>query len=592
VLELTLTIIAHAALGVVLAGGIWSLGLSVLPRERALLAYPFGLLAAAAAATLVLISFWLLPVALVFVLPLVARGVSRLPRAALWSALPAGALGTVLGLVNHGPTEQVDSSAYGDMLFYAAKVVSAEQSIFPFRDLLVAGERHVYVESAWMFLGGALEPVPGVDPVLLQAATAPAFFLTAIAIGFAFLRAPAASSAGLVAVLAVAAIAYPTWLTESPPVALAVPLAFALYAIWRDQLPLPLLLTVGAAVGGSFFLTKVLGLVPLTIVGAFAIVRDHRRLAPVLLAAAGAAGVAVVALFAADSAWLTDVLEPKFLPADAARGLRRQLDVRDTQAAATSVLVVGQLLLAAVLARQRAWTLLAVLAAAIGGGWLVGGHGFDVVLGIAVVLAASLLVERGVAEPWLVGAAAVALASAAWFRDISGVGSTLLPIALVVAGVLLALVRRPPLATAAGVAALVAMGLVLFPTDRATTLTSANRAAWKQMRDAVPPDGLVFTSETGPVVTGDQGWNYYPGIWGRQLYLAGWSNSPLLVDDDERARRLLLNQRVLAGLLDPRELELDRRYSSFYAVVGRGRTVPAGSDLLYRNEELALYALP
>ncbi len=591
-LELTLAIVAHAALGVVLAGGVWSLGLGVLPRERALFAYPFGIVAATIGAALLLVSFWLLPVALALVVPPLARGVSRLPRAALWAALPAGALGTALGLVNHGPTEDVDSSAYGDMLFYAAKVVSAEQSIFPFRDLLVAGERQVYVESAWMFLGGALASVPGVDPILLQAATAPAFFLTALAIGFALLRTPASRSAGLVALLAVAAVAYPTWLTESPPVALAVPLAFALYAMWRDPLPLPLLLAVGSALTGSFFLTKTLGLVPLTIVGAVAIVRDHRRLAPVLLSAAGAAGVAVVALFAADSAWLADVLEPKFLPVDAARGLRRQLDVRDTQAAATSVLIVGQLLLAAVLARRRAWTLLAVLASAVGGGWLVGGHGFDVVLGIAVLLAGCLLVERGVREPWLVGAAAAALASAAWFRDISGVGSTLLPIALVVAGVLLALTRRPPLTAAAGVGALIAIGLVVFPADRATTLTSADRAAWEHVRDAVPSNGLVFTSETGPVVTGDQGWNYYPGIWGRQLYLAGWSNSPLLVDDDERARRLALNRRVLVGLLDPRDLDLDRAYSSFYAVVDDTVRVPPGSRLRYRNDELALYELP
>lgn len=591
--NLTLAIMAHAALGVVLAGGIWGLGLGVLPRERALFAYPLGLLAAVAAATLVLISYWLLPVALALVLPPLARGFSRLPRAALSAVLLAGALGTALGLVNHGPTKHVDSSAYGDMLFYAAKVVSAEQSIFPFRDLLVAGERHAYIESAWMFLGGALASVPGVDPILLQAATAPAFFLTALAIGLALLRTSlVGSSAALVAVLAVAAIAYPTWLTESPPVALAMPLAFALYAIWRDRLPLPLLLTVGAAVAGGFFLTKALGLVPLTIVGAVAIVRDHRRQAPVLLSAAGAAAVAVVALFAADSAWLADVLEPKFLPVDAARGLRRQLDVRDTQAAATSVLIVGQLLLAAVLARRRAWTLLAVLASAIGGGWLVGGHGFDVVLGISVLLAACLLVERGVTEPWLVGAAAVALASAAWFRDISGVGSTLLPIALVLAGVLLALVRRPSLATTARVGALIAIGLLVFPTERATTLTTADRAAWEHVAEAVPRDGLVFTSETGPVVTGDQGWNYYPGIWGRQVYLAGWSNSPLLVDDNERARRLELNRRVLSGQLDPRDLELDRDYSSFYVLVDRRRTPPPGSHLVYRNEELALYDLP
>jgi hypothetical protein len=64
------------------------------------------------------------------------------------------------------------------------------------------------------------------------------------------------------------------------------------------------------------------------------------------------------------------------------------------------------------------------------------------------------------------------------------------------------------------------------------------------------------------------------------------------VDDDERARRLELNRRVLAGLVAPRELELDREYPSFYAVVDESVRVPRGSELRYRNEELALYELP
>jgi hypothetical protein len=592
VLELTLAIVAHAALGVALAAGVWSIGLGVVPRGREPIAYPFGLVLSVAAATLALLSGWLLPLSLALVLPPLVRGARRLPAATLRAAVPAAALGTALGFVNHGPTESVDSSAYGDMLFYAAKVVSAGESLVPFRDLLVAGERQVWVESGWMLVGGALDGLPGVDPILFQAVTAPAFFLAALATGFGFVRRAGPALDELVALLAVGAIAYPTWLTESPPVALAAPLAFSLYGVWRDPLPLRLLLAVGSACAVSFFLTKVLGLLPLTIVGAVAIVRDHRRVAPALLGGAAAAAAAAVALFAADSAWLADVLEAKFLPADAARGLRRQLDVRDTQAASTGVLMVGELLLAAALARQRAWTLVAVLGVAIAGGWLLGGHCFDIVLGLAVLLAAVLVLDRGVRDPLLLAAAALALGVGAWFRDIAGVGSTLLPLALIFSAVLLALAPRPRAIAVVAAAAAVVAGLVVFPADRPTTLTSADHDAWSEMRATVPPDGLVFTSETGPVVTGDQGWNYYPGVWARQLYIAGWSNSPLLVDDDERRRRLARNRSVLKGRLDPRSLELDREYSSYYAVVDSSSRVPASFARLYGNRELTLYAIP
>ncbi len=600
-LELTVAIVAHAALGVGLAVAVWAVGLGCVRglREGDGLAYPFGLLMLSVAALLVVASPFLGPVALVLVLaPLVrlrgSGGVFRriVPPFA-WSLPAALGLGLALGLLNHGPTREEDSTAYGDMLFYAAKTVAATESLLPFRDLTVEGEHHVWVESGWTFLAAALSWLPGVDVVLLQAATAPAFLVAAVAIGAGLLPVPGRRSAWLplAAVLAVSFVAYPTWLTESPPVALAVPLAFPMYALWRRQLPATWFAAAVAVIGIDLFLTKGFGGIPFAVVATVVLLRDHARRpwAYVLFAAAAAAGVVV---FVLTSAWLADLLELKFLPADAIRGLRRQLDVRDTQAAAPAFQVVGQALLAAALLRARAFTFAAALGAGLFATWMVGGHGFDITVGLSVLLAALCFLERQELlerHRLLVAAAAVSLTLSAWFRDIAGVHAGFLLVALLAAGLVAAFVRRPlPVAAAAAV---VAFGVLLGLGERQTTLTREDYAVWHRVADAVANDALVFTSQTGPEVTGTQGWNYYPGVAGRQVYLAGWSNSPLLVDRAQRARRLRLNREVLSGRLSPTLLRLSRRYGVYYAVLLRGERAPSSFRPVYRNGRFVLYRI-
>jgi hypothetical protein len=193
----------------------------------------------------------------------------------------------------------------------------------------------------------------------------------------------------------------------------------------------------------------------------------------------------------------------------------------------------------------------------------------------------------------VLAAAGAALLASVWFRDITGVRAAFLLTALLALGLLLALVPAPSLRLTAAAVALVAVGALLGFGDRATTLTPEHRDIWLKVRETVPRDnGIVFTTETGPVVVGDQGWNYYPGIAARQIYLAGWSSSPLLVDDDERAERLELNRRVLSGELDPDTLELSRDYGSRYAVVERGSDVGGDFRRLYANDRFELYRIP
>jgi hypothetical protein len=109
------------------------------------------------------------------------------------------------------------------------------------------------------------------------------------------------------------------------------------------------------------------------------------------------------------------------------------------------------------------------------------------------------------------------------------------------------------------------------------------------VHDRVPPDGLVFTSMTGPERNGNEGWNNYPSIAGRQLYLAGWIDGRLVAKPDELAERLAINERVLSGAADPAELALSRSFDGYYAVVRRDEETPDSFRKLYENDGYALY---
>jgi hypothetical protein len=601
--DLIPSIAAHACGGILLACGIWTVGLGLLPRadERsAPLGYALGLLVVTGAAVLVLLSAWLAIVAIpVLVVPLVrlarAHGSYGGALAALAWTLPAAlGLGVALAWLVHPPTATLDSNAYGDFVYYAAKVDWARASLTPLRDYTVEGANSNFVEASPTLIGAALSHIPGFDPFLFGAATLPAFLVSALAIGFALTR--GRSHSWVLALLAIACIAYPTWLTESAPVALAVPLAFPLYVLWRDGATRTRWIVYLGVLALDFALTKGFGVITLAVVAAFALVRQYGlrvRAALPYLAVAAVAGAIAVVFFLVTSSWLAQRLGGKFLPADAVRGLDHERTVRDTQSLTPALLVVGESLLLIALVRARAWTFAAALGAGMAGTWLVGGHGFDITIGLAVLLTVLFLRDTPEvlrAQRPLVLASGAVLALSAWFRDISGVRTSAFFVALLGLGLLAALGYRlrPFAAVAAVVLALLAPAVL----ERGrTTLYAEDYSVWRQVHDVVPKDGLVFTSMTGPVISGDQGWNYYPGTALRQVYLAGWSNSSLLVHRDELEHRLTLNRRVLAGELPPGEMNLTRDYSGFFAVTRRGEPAPPSFRRLYANDRYELYRI-
>ena len=106
-------VLLHVVLGLALAALVWGVGAGLVAgRGDAVDGYPFGLLAVAAAAFLVLASPWLAVVSVPLVVAPLVR--VRLPRvglhAAAIAAVPVFAVPIAFGLMYHGPTDTLASA--------------------------------------------------------------------------------------------------------------------------------------------------------------------------------------------------------------------------------------------------------------------------------------------------------------------------------------------------------------------------------------------------------------------------------------------------------------------------------------------------
>jgi hypothetical protein len=615
--ELALAVALHTALGLALAAVVWLVGVGCLvllrrPHDlRSLLdAYPFGLLVVMAAVVLPLLWAPLGVVALVAVaLPALAGLRATVPPVrsrVLWLAVAgSAAFGGGLGALLHGPTDELDSAAYGGMLFYVDKVVSATQSIVPFRDLLAEGEEIIYAEAGTSFVGAVLSWVPGFDPILFHGATLPAFAAASVCVGLALFVADRALPPALVglaaALLAVAIVPYPSWVTETPPAAFALPLVFSLWRVWRDDVDARWLVVLSAVVALVFFQTKVIGVMALGLLLIAGLVERHRdrpdfrRLASIGAALLALGAMVVIGLLFAFASWYAGLAKAKALPLDAVRGLTDgEIDARSLGLAC---LVAGELLIVAALFRARIWGLLAAFVATLLPSWFVAGYGFDIALASELFLVALLLLDGERLDKRLALPAGALLAIAVAAREVLGLQPGIVLTLALLAG-LGAVAARVPVVVRYGAVAVAGLALVALGSrgfdlgDPPVAVTTADHDIWSAVEERVPADGLVFTTLTGLDVTPHRGWNNYPAVAGRQLFIAGWYDGRLVSDFDDRDRKLSQSREVLEGELHPDALLLSRDYRAYFAVAELGEELPRSFQRIYANGAYALYAIP
>jgi hypothetical protein len=346
----------------------------------------------------------------------------------------------------------------------------------------------------------------------------------------------------------------------------------------------------------------------------------------------------MIALLFLAASWYSGLYERKALPLDAARALAD--GSFEARSVGLALLVAGEVVLVAALVRGRSWALLGAFVPTVLLSWFVAGYGFDIALVLEVVLVVLALLAGDRIDARLALAAGVLLAVAVALRDATGVqpgvllalfvllafAAVLVPrrllawsAAVLCAAIALALAGAPGLALAAstvvggligtglsqrlirlacvGVAAVAVVVVAvragdLDVGDPAVTLTPADYDVWNVVNDRLEADALVFTTMTGLEVTPHRGWNNYPSLAGRQLYIAGWYDGRLVSHPEDRDRRLALNRAVLDGRVTPGSLELSRSYSGYFAVARNGERMPRSFRRLYANNAFSLYEIP
>ncbi len=638
------SVLVHALLGLLVAAGIWlsGMGAAVLalrsrlflreePSAAAVLAlgFPFGAIIVGLASILLLtVPAGRVLAAACVLAPALALlhwrpepgGRRAIFRVAGQTAGFAFALAIVFGMTWRGPVLGSPSTLSGDMNFFAATIVNLSLSPFPLRNLGNEGEFFVHIGSLVLLVGAALHRIFAIDPSLFLSAGLGAFYTMSVGLAVAgFLRVRNGPldgvGVGLVALGAIAAGRYPSWITESPSVALAVP--FGISILTMAVMPggpavnriLPLLIAFPATITSKVAAGLVFcGFAASGIVGGF------RRLPRSVLVVLGFLGLGLAALGAALVAkfWAFMVTAQGIGPESRAMVMRWNAPWSAVWPYALRDLAV--LPLALCLLRSQPWALAAALGAALLLGIVL--NTFLMINFVVALLAAALLM--GTAQPIGGRVRKIALIAIAMcvpamlFTDPAGL-ETGVPFVWVVAlggtAVSACLARPsvggPPTVTtyvsaAASAAALIALTAFAAGTYRPLPVTHStlgpitSEAAdiWREVRERTPQDALIFTDQTSAEPTLLGGWNTFSANGGRQVFLSNYyQSSELRNDPARRDAKLDQNRRVLSGALSPDGLSLSRSYSSYFAVTSNAAPPPPMFRLIVKNAAWSLYEI-
>jgi hypothetical protein len=545
-----------------------------------------------------------------------AGELAKLARVGLVILPLAIGFGCWMGLLWHGPTETLAGSPSGDLTYYSTSIVSLSKQLYPYLNLGYEYEPlGLYFNMLFPMLGAAFSGVVPLDPFLFITASGAATFVLALGLtlhlyiqGTGILeRGRHARLASLTLALAIiVANRYPYWIVESIPMVHAVPLTIAVvYWARKNDTRARLLAFVLAVVGSA--LSKVVGAAVLApYVAAVAVPRFFQMSRRIRIVAVSA--VALAAAYAAFVLYRVGASNFGAAPFGPFGFRLIQFHGWPLMTALPFILRdVSAALLVVVVFLMTDW----LVAGAIATGFLLF-LTYPYVLLFDFVCATVILGLISCDYPerlrkyrvLVLGALLLAL-PAVLLTDPAGVSSGLFWLVCIGCTVWIVLPRNEPPRwsgrAAAAVLVLLCFGLVavargyliLSSSPLPGVLTPQVRQIWLAVRDRTPPDALIFTDQTGLEPTPLGGWNTYAFIGARQIFLSNLYVNPTTRQNRQLAIEVLReNDAILNGLSLPGQLKLRDRYSSYFAVVSRVRTVPAGWDKIFENEQFSLYRMP
>ena len=610
------------------------IGLSVDEAGLLPVQYLFGMLVVSVAAFASLYGWIGLLPALAF-LAFLLHG-ARHPAAAVIAGLRDGTrcaplaalLGLWVGLLYHAPSSTIGGSPMGDIAYYAVRAFYMAQHPVNTADFFAEGYRSTLLPAPHIppVLAAALARLDLVDPFLFLVVSMTAsmtLWLGAI-LGQGFRDGLSPRTAErtywptLLSAVALAAGSpgYLHWIFESAPVSVVLPLA-ALPVALLSQLQPSLRLVLFVTLGWLLFLlvSKVTALSFLATALVYPLVVALRRLGPritlvvLALLAAALAGIWFL-LTGRYQAYMTNIGMNHFSPVpDFIRNWGHTGNLQHLVSGIAAISSILLVVLAVRLETQHRWRL-GLLLPCVSGMLLM--LFLPSVATISYCMAMMMLAVSLAANVRRLGrfdmllCVAVALGYVA--RDYSGGNGMrgLLSEALFAAALAAPLLAgASSRATAKGFLVyapgalfflVVGAGLLFRPLQaraeqRVHWLYSTDlHDVWQAVDRLTPQDSLIFTDQTGPQITQTEGWNAYPAMGRRQVFMSNWSEVlSLAVRPDRVTARLRQNQDLLLGRLPLRAVPLSRHYSAYFAVVGTGKRVLG--PVLYANAHYRLYRI-
>jgi len=629
----------HLALGLLVAATVWlggMGGMAMLDRRDAMTAtdrlgfgYPLGLVLTVGAALAALLHWVGAAIGGVVLAATLLRGVAALPAlhrqspnllpGVAWSLPPTALVAFIIGLLNRGPTATLGATGLSDVIWWAERIVNIAAAPYPTFNHIGEGLSYSYAQQGLSTIGARLSLLPGFDPFLFNAVAGQVLFGVNLAIIVLLLRdgrsrLPPQAAIGL-ALLLIGAPIHPSWTIQSVTVVLLYPLFAVAFRTATAELPgLRAGLAIAVACVAASFASKVFALLllaPPLGLRLWRLIRTHLPPLGRVLLLLGGGGAMLI--YAGVMVWDNrfSIAEFRVLHLPLLSPYLRWQDGSESawRGIALAIRDIGGLALVWFAARHAMAWLRWLIPLCIVGFWL-WYSALPIVLTGAAVLAALDLAAKPERPrtAWIVaGFGGTCLAAHGVMVEYNGPVTIA---ALVLAQLVAMLVplsvgqRFGRLTRAAGMlagAGAIAACVVLLTADRwflstvarnwPMPLTPAQHDMWHRVTDLVPKHGLVFTDQTGEGLTALEGLNYYPAFSGRQIYLSGWYATPLRIDEAGRKRQQERNAAVLSGATAPADLPLSRAYDGFFAVIRGDKPAPPGARALYRNDELALYAL-